>query len=87
MTAPDTNTKKQAKRHRGPLIGMAAGVGVALVLLIWMFGRTVSDSPETRQDPPASVDETVGVPAEGDVSGPSDTGAPQLEEVPPEPVD
>jgi len=87
MTAPDTNVKKQAKRHVGPLIGIAFAVGVALVLLIWFMGRTVSDVPETEQPTPAAVEETQGIPADGTVAGPGDTGAPQAEEVPPQPAD
>lgn len=33
MSAPDTNTQKQAEKHRGPLTGMMAVVLFALVLL------------------------------------------------------
>ena len=33
MSAPDTNTDKQAKQHRGPLRGMAGVVIFALILL------------------------------------------------------
>lgn len=87
MTAPDTNTKKQAKRHIGPLVGMAVGVGLVLVLLFWMFGRTLSESEEAEQAPPETVEEPMGVPAEGSVSGPADTGPPQIEEISPEPAD
>lgn len=33
MSAPDTNTQKQAEKHRGPLTGMFAVILFALVLL------------------------------------------------------
>lgn len=43
MSAPDTNTQKQADKHRGPLTGMFAVVLFALVLLgitiFWIAGR------------------------------------------------
>ncbi|MEM7490543.1 MAG: hypothetical protein AAF390_15600 [Pseudomonadota bacterium] len=33
MSAPDTNLKKQEKRHAGPLIGIGAGLVFAAILL------------------------------------------------------
>lgn len=85
MTDPDTNLKKQKKRHKGPLIGMAVAVTVAVVFLFWMLSKNmVTDTPEQDQVTPPQTDETVGPPAEGSVSGPDDTGAPQMME--PEPV-
>ncbi len=43
MSAPDTNTRKESERHRGPLTGMFAVVLFALVLLailtFWVSGR------------------------------------------------
>jgi len=48
MSAPDTNIKTQEKRHRGPLIGMAAGVAFAVILLtgllVWLSAN--ADPPE-----------------------------------------
>lgn len=90
MTAPDTNLKKQKKRHKGPLIGMAIAVIVAVLFLIWMLSQNLgTDTPE-QEAAPSQVEETVGPPASGSVSGPSDTGAPQTfepDEAPePEPV-
>jgi len=38
MTAPDTNVEKQAKRHRGPLIGMIVALGVALAAAVFFTG-------------------------------------------------
>lgn len=80
MTPPDTNLKKQKKRHKGPLIGMAVGVTVAVLLLGWFISRTMMGTPETDQAPPEQVIDSTGIPAEGAVSGPDDTGAPQIEE-------
>lgn len=37
MSAPDTNIEKQKRRHRGPLVGMAIGVGFALLLLLGLI--------------------------------------------------
>lgn len=48
MSAPQTDPEKQAHRHKTPLVGMGAAVGIAIVLLvvlmIWMAGS--SDEPE-----------------------------------------
>jgi hypothetical protein len=38
MSAPDTNTERQAKRHKVPLIGIAAAVAVALVVGVVLMG-------------------------------------------------
>jgi len=38
MSAPDTNTKRQAKRHKAPLIGIAAAVAVALIVGVVLMG-------------------------------------------------
>ena len=78
MTAPDTNLKKQKKHHKGPLIGMAVAVTVAVVFLVWMLSNNLgTDTAEEDQSAPAQIGETVGPPASGSVSGPTDTGAPQ----------
>ena len=37
MSAPDTNVKRQARRHRPPLIGIALVVGfAAIAMFIWL---------------------------------------------------
>ncbi|PZX46106.1 hypothetical protein LY56_01076 [Roseinatronobacter thiooxidans] len=78
MTAPDTNLKKQKKRHKGPLIGMAVAVTVAVVFLLWMLSNNLgTEVTDEDQAAPAQDEETVGPPASGSVSGPGDTGAPQ----------
>lgn len=85
MSPPDTNLRKQKRRHKGPLIGMAVGVTVALLLLGWLFSRTLMGTPETDQTAPAQVEDSTGMPAQGDVSGPDETGAPQVIEPDPAP--
>lgn len=49
MSAPDTNTRKESERHRGPLTGMFAVVLFALVMLailaFWVAGR--GNTPES----------------------------------------
>lgn len=43
MSAPDTDTEEQEKRHKPTLMGMAAAVGFALILLfvliVWVVGQ------------------------------------------------
>ena len=46
---PDTNTPKQARGHRVPLIGMAALVFVVMLGFLWFFNR----STEGRDEVPA----------------------------------
>ncbi len=41
MSAPDTNTETQKRRHAGPLAGMKLVVVFALVLLAALIGWTV----------------------------------------------
>ena len=37
MSAPDTNIEQQARRHRGPLTGIALALSVAVLgFLIWL---------------------------------------------------
>ncbi|WP_127107690.1 hypothetical protein [Pararhodobacter zhoushanensis] len=46
MSAPDTNPKKQACRHVGPLIGMAVAVLVGVLLIFfWIFEETAESDP------------------------------------------
>ncbi|TVR48807.1 MAG: hypothetical protein EA386_03865 [Rhodobacteraceae bacterium] len=89
MTAPDTNVKKQAKKHKAPLIGMAVAGGVALVLLLWLGSQYVTVTPDENADPPAAAEEPAGLPAEGDVSAPTEDGTstPQVIEEQPTPSD
>ena len=87
MTPPDVNLKKQSKRHKGPLIGIIIAVSVAFIALLWMLSSNVTADPETADNPPAAIEGSVGLPAEGSVAGPSSTGAPQVIETSPSSVD
>lgn len=64
MSAPDTNVKKQADKHKAPLMGMGGvvifGSILLLGLLIWVVanGNTPGESDET-------VEGTAAVEAEG----------------------
>ncbi|MDF1873055.1 hypothetical protein [Vannielia sp.] len=52
MSAPETNIEKQSKRHGGPLLGMAVGVGFALILLVgWLTWAAYNG--DTPGDPEA----------------------------------
>lgn len=72
MSAPQTNIEKQARWHRGPIIGMGIVVAFALGLLFWQMmmvadGGTPVDSGADQidgrtggtvpaEDPPATPD-------------------------------
>ena len=51
MTAPDTNVEKQAKRHKGPLIGI-----VAVLIAAGIFAVFFAGSDDLNED--ASVEAT-----------------------------
>jgi len=77
MSAPDTSLKKQRRRHKGPLIGMAVAILVGGTLLVWLLMRTFGDAPDDAAEPtPPSAETTTGIPAEGSPTGATDTGAP-----------
>lgn len=48
MSAPKTNIEKQRRRHLGPLVGMAAVVAFALLLMaVWfMWSARTTDIPD-----------------------------------------
>lgn len=90
MTPPDSNLDKQKKRHRGPLLGIAAVlVFVGLLFLGYMTYLVDTDTPEE----PTATEETLpdgeGIPAEGAPVTPMDDpdGAPQVIEQEPTPED
>lgn len=89
MTAPDTNLKKQKRRHRGPLVGMTVAVAVAVALLMWLLFRTLTGTPETTEQPRAPAESTEAVPAESDAAAPTmpDSSTPQVIEETPPPTD
>ncbi|MGI1661120.1 hypothetical protein ACRDNQ_02680 [Palleronia sp. KMU-117] len=53
MSAPETNVEKQARRHKGPLLGIAVAILAALVALVavGLFAST-DDAPDV---PPAEL--------------------------------
>lgn len=79
MSAPNTNIDKQARRHRGPLIGMALVVvfGVALILY-WLMEESAQSDPPAPQDQieqqsgtaPATQAPATPAPGEGAVIAP-----------------
>lgn len=64
MSASNTNLEKQKRRHRGPLVGIAVALGVALALFLgYMFFLADTETPEPTGQTP--TEEAVGIPAEG----------------------
>ncbi|NND17193.1 MAG: hypothetical protein HKN98_01305, partial [Silicimonas sp.] len=54
MTAPDTNIKKQSRRHKGPLAGIPLAILLAVVafvgFLIWAaLSDADTDGPQEAQ--------------------------------------
>ena len=49
MSAPGTNTKREARRHRIPLIGIAASLVFAFVVAVALIG-VMSEADITDQD-------------------------------------
>ena len=70
MSAPDTDTAKQARQHRGPLRGMMAMVIWAVVLLVGLAIYVVSrgGAPEGAE---TQVDGRTGEAGEAAEPGPS----------------
>lgn len=71
MSSPDTNKEKDAKRHKGPLMGMVGVVLFAVVLLgilsiyVVTRGNAPGDGEPIGEE--TSTDETVNAPvAEGE---------------------
>ncbi|MFQ6548315.1 hypothetical protein AADZ90_010175 [Aestuariibius sp. 2305UL40-4] len=54
MSAPDTDVEKQEKRHKGPLIGIAAAVAFGVGLIVLLSVIVVS-----RGDEPVGADEQI----------------------------
>ncbi len=72
MSPPDTDIEKQAKRHRGPIVGITAGLVfvaiVAIAAAIWAgfpLGEQAAPDGEPTETVPAD-------PAAGDAQGTSD---------------
>ena len=61
MSAPQTNLEKQKRWHRGPLVGMAAGIIFVGVMFLWLTGAFSPVPDET----PIPVDGVTAPLAEG----------------------
>ena len=46
MSPPDTNLKKQERRHFGPLIGMALVVIFGIGIIVYWTGEEVATAPD-----------------------------------------
>ncbi|MDF0602750.1 hypothetical protein P1J78_18575 [Psychromarinibacter sp. C21-152] len=68
MTPPDTNVKKQQRRHRGPLIGMGLVALFGIGIILYWIAEEVYFAP----GPEEPADPTVEERNEGDVSLPAD---------------
>ncbi|RVT84044.1 hypothetical protein DXV76_10095 [Rhodobacteraceae bacterium CCMM004] len=60
MSAPDTDIKKQERRHKGPLVGIAWAAGVAGVLLVLFLGWTALNGNEPGDGVPIEAESTTG---------------------------
>ena len=84
MSAPNTNIEKQARRHRGPLIGMAlAAVFGVLMIVYWLFQESAQSDPSAPPEPEGQVQEAptsaapvTPAPAEGALIAPQSGDAP-----------
>lgn len=60
MSAPDTDTERQVRRHRPALLGIGAAVTVALVLLaalmVWVFAAGDEPGDDAATTAPAAAD-------------------------------
>ncbi|SFG16585.1 hypothetical protein SAMN04488020_101372 [Palleronia marisminoris] len=60
MSAPDTNKKKDAKRHKGPLMGMVGVVIFAVILLGLLSIYVVNRGNEPADSTPISEETESG---------------------------
>jgi hypothetical protein len=62
MSAPDTNLEKQKRWHAVPLIGMAAGVALAAILILGLITFLAAPAGEGEADIVPSPDVTEAQP-------------------------
>ena len=55
MSAPDTNIEKQERRHKGPMTGMKAAIGFALVLFLGLIVWTSYQADNETATTPAQI--------------------------------
>ena len=65
MSSPDTNKKKDAKRHRGPLLGLL-GVVLFALLLLGILSIYVSSRGNEPGDGESIGEETISPAVQGD---------------------
>ena len=61
MAPHDTNTPKEARRHKVPLIGMAVLVALVFAGFVWWYGHETSGAD--TGEPGASIDQQAPAPA------------------------
>lgn len=55
MSAPQTNIERQKRRHRGPLIGIIAGLVFVAVLFFFFLGDTATPDDSLLNEGTAPV--------------------------------
>lgn len=55
MTAPDTNTEKQKRRHRPALIGIAVSIAVAGLIFLFIIGASMDANDDSIVDEAADA--------------------------------
>ncbi len=68
MSAPDTNIKKQERRHIVPLIGIALVVIFGIGIIVFWTGEEVATAPEDN----AVIEKSETVEGEGAVAAPTE---------------
>ena len=81
MSAPDTNTKKQTKRHWGPLLGILLVVCFGVGIILYWVGEEVATAPEDES--PATESPTATETQDGDVNVPASAPVEEAEPIDP----
>lgn len=81
MTPPDTNLKKQKRRHWGPLVGMALVVIIGVGVILYWIAEEAVESPGTDTETEATTPADI---REGDVDAPSSATVETVEPSDPE---
>lgn len=58
MSAPHTNLEKQARHHRGPLIGFIVVLAVVAGLFVWWLGDVAQNGTGPQRQGPQMNDQT-----------------------------
>lgn len=72
MSPPDTDIDKQAKRHRGPLVGITAGLIFVAIVAIGAFiwnGLPLGEQAAPDGEPTEVVPEDAATGTDGDGQG------------------